>query len=52
MYCSAVRGHATSYSTHIDGIVLSVTRIMFLVEKAKLRAREGYRDGSKEDKCY
>jgi len=47
-----VRGHATSYSTRIDGIVLSVTKIMFLVEEVKLRAREGYGDGGKEDECY
>ena len=47
-----MRGHATSYSTRIDGIVLSVTKIMFLVEKVKLLARYGYVDGSKEDECY
>ena len=29
-----MREHATFYSTHIDGIVLSVTKIMFLVVKA------------------
>ena len=33
-----MRGHAISYSTRIDGIVLSVTKVMFLVEKAKLHA--------------
>ena len=34
-----VRGHTTSYSARIDGIVLSVTKITFPV---KLRARYGY----------
>ena len=55
-----VRGHATSYSAHIDGIVLSITKITFPVKHMRLHARYGYRrsterfpgDGSKEDECY
>ena len=38
----AARGHATSYSARIDGIVPSDTKITFLVKHVKLRARYGY----------
>ena len=49
----AVRGHATSYSARIDGIVLSVK---FLVKHVKLRAQYGYGYSMKlfpgQGECY
>ena len=56
----AARGHATSYSTHIDGIVLSVAKNNVPVKHVKcvhgmvtdVRRNVFMGDGSKEDECY
>ena len=41
-YRFTARGHATSYGTCIDSIVLSVAKIIFPLEHVKLRTLYGY----------